>query len=315
MADTQAGHKKEAEMFGSYYGKYLLEKGIINSSQFADLIAACKNSRVKMGLLAVSEGLMNDEQAAEVNRLQHIMDKRVGDIAVSKGYLTDDQVTGLLKKQGDEYLLFLQNVTERNLMTEEEFKKHLNEYKSENGFSDGELEDIKSGDFTKIVKAFSHDDNLLKGNKVPDTIKDYISLVCRNIIRFIDSDFSIGKVRVADEFEADKFAAQPLEGQFAMLTGFTGDGLLTVGSEYAREYFEKIDLDVLDSVCEFLNCCNGLFATNLCDEDVETDMCPPIMKDSQVKVETNGVIYEVPMCIKNQDITLILVHGGKWQLK
>ena len=113
-------------MFGVYFGKYLQDIGVLDEQQYLDIIESSRTARVKMGLLAVNEGYMTTKQADEVNQLQAMMDARFGDIAVSKGYLTEDQVSSLLKKQGDSYLLFVQALVERKLLSLEEIQKHLN---------------------------------------------------------------------------------------------------------------------------------------------------------------------------------------------
>ena len=69
-------------MFGIYFGKYLMDQGIITGKQYSDLVENTKNSKVQMGLLAIETGLMTEEQTKEVNLLQQQEDKRFGDIAV-----------------------------------------------------------------------------------------------------------------------------------------------------------------------------------------------------------------------------------------
>ena len=46
------------------------------------------------------------------------------------------------------------------------------------------------------------------------------------------------------------------------------DAILTIADGYAGEYFEKPDEDALDSVCEFTNCINGLYAVSYTHLDV-----------------------------------------------
>ena len=38
------------------------------------------------------------------------------------------------------------------------------------------------------------------------------------------------------------------------------DALLKIASPFAKEEFESLDEDAFDSVCEFINCSNGLYA-------------------------------------------------------
>ena len=104
-------------MFDQIFGNFLVETGKITKEQLADVIAYESTVRVKLGLIAVAEKLLTNEQADEINQLQAIMDKRFGDIAVEKGYLTEDQVSNLLKKQGNIYMVFVQTLIDKKLMT------------------------------------------------------------------------------------------------------------------------------------------------------------------------------------------------------
>ena len=167
-------------MFEAYFGKYLEDQGIITKEQYQEVVVASQNSRVKLGLLAVAEGFMTEDEAEEVNDAQHRLDKRFGDIAVSRGYLTDSQVEFLLKKQGDSYLLFLQAMVERNILTLDEIQEHVKAYKKAEKLSDLDVDAIKSGDVDKIIPV------LLRDCVISPVIKDYIALSARNIGRFIE---------------------------------------------------------------------------------------------------------------------------------
>lgn len=297
-------------MFGVYFGKYLEDKGILSNEQYNTIISDSKNTKVKLGLLAVESGFMTEEQADEVNMLQQMQDRRFGDIAVEKGYLTDEQVGTLLKKQGDEYLLFVQALVENNLLTLEEIQKELNCYKKSERFTALDVEAIKSGDVDKIVPVFTKDSDVLP------MVKDYIALVARNHVRFIDNRFRMEKVEKLNEYTASFVAAQELDGDFHLFTGFCGDGtgIKEIAEEYAKEEFDTVDMDVLDAACEFLNCNNGLFATKLSYEDIEVDMLPPIMKDSMTTIRTEGNMYRVPFYIKDKKVDLIVCIESKWNL-
>lgn len=298
-------------MFGVYFGKYLEGKGILTPEQYDSILSDSKNSRVKMGLLAVESGYMTVAQADEVNMLQQMQDKRFGDIAVEKGYLTDSQVSELLKKQGDEYLLFVQALIENNILSLEEIQKELNAYKKSGRFTALDIEAIKSGDIDKIAQVF------LKDERIVPTVTDYIALTARNMVRFIDRHFRMEKVEKVNEYTASFVAAQELDGDYRFFSGFCGDGqgIKLIAQAYAKEEFETVDLDVLDAACEFLNCNNGLYATKLSHEDVDMDMLPPIMKDEVTTIRSEGNMYRVPFYIQNKQVDLIICIESKWCLE
>lgn len=297
-------------MFGVYFGKYLEGKGILTPEQYESILSDSKNNKVKMGLLAVESGYMSEKQAEEVNTLQQMQDKRFGDIAVEKGYLTDNQVSELLKKQGDEYLLFVQALVENNILTLDGIQKEMNAYKKSGRFTALDIEAIKSGDIDKIAQVFLKDESILP------TVTDYIALTARNLVRFIDRHFRMEKAERLNEYTASYVAAQELDGDYRFFSGFCGDGqgLKLIAEAFAKEEFETVDLDVLDAACEFLNCNNGLYATKLSNEDVELDMLPPVMKDQPTTIHSEGNMYRVPFYIQDKQVDLIICIESKWSL-
>lgn len=301
---------KGANMFGVYFGKYLEGKGILTNEQYNSIISDSKNARVKMGLLAIEAGYMTEKQAEEVNNLQQMQDRRFGDIAVEKGYLTEEQVGSLLKKQGDEYLLFVQALVEGEILSLEDIQKEINAYKKSERFSALDIEAIKSGDVDKIVPVFT------KESFIPPTVKDYIALTARNMVRFIDRHFRLEKVEKLNDYTSAFVAAQELDGDYRVFSGFCGDGsgIKLIAEAYAKEEFESVDMDVLDAACEFLNCNNGLYATKLSYEDVELDMLPPTMKDTVTTIRSDGNMFRVPFYIKDKQVDLILCIESKWNL-
>ncbi len=298
-------------MFEAYFGKYLEDQGIITEEQYQEVVVASQSAKVKLGLLAVAEGFMTEEEADEINDAQHKLDKRFGDIAVSRGYLTDSQVELLLKKQGDSYLLFVQAMVERNILTLEEIRDYVKEYKRAEKLSDLDVEAIKSGDVDKIIPV------LLRNVTISPVIKDYIALTARNIGRFIDRQFRIENIEIVDSVGSDFAAAQVLDGDYKIFTGFFGEGkaLKLIAEAYAQEEFEEIDLDVADATCEFLNCNNGLFATKLSNEYVDLDMLPPIMRDTYTCIKDDNNIVKVPIYIRDQHVDLVICRESKWTLE
>ena len=60
-------------MFANIFGNYLIKKKIITEDEFLTIKMHFDRTRVKLGLIAVSEKLMTEEQAEEVNRKQQLI--------------------------------------------------------------------------------------------------------------------------------------------------------------------------------------------------------------------------------------------------
>jgi len=286
-------------MFFDLFGKYLVDNNKLSAEQFADIKDSQTKTRVKLGLIAVSEKMITEKQADEINRKQAVMDKRFGDIAVELGYLTDEQVGKLLGLQGNSYMIFCQLVTDKGIMTLDEIENELKKYGDSLGISDSQLEDIKSDDIDKIIPIF-----------VPDVDSKYSELMAvaiRTVNRLISSNLSIGMGSVVDKLDISGYACQALVGDFNVRTGFVGEGdsILIIADTYAGEKFDKVDEDALDSVGEFVNIINGLYATALSYDKVNVELMPPSLVSGNEVVNASKVCV-VPMTIDGNDVKLFL---------
>lgn len=256
-------------------------------------------NRVKLGLIAESEGLLTRKQADELNHLQMQSDKRFGDLAVEKGYLTEADISHLLQLQGNPYLIFVQALEENHVMNREEIQKNLEAFQKEEGLTNSAIDAIKYGDFERLLPTFVTTDN--------KAVLDMMGLVLRNIVRFVSSYIRIEEAKKVTEYSAKYIACQKTTGAYDGFLAFASDddAILTIADGYAGEYFEKPDEDALDSVCEFTNCINGLYATELSYKEVVIDMLPPEFHfDDSIK--ENSEFYVLPLYITGKKVDLLV---------
>ena len=289
-------------MINRLFGNYLVKAGKLSSTQLEAAFEEQKKARVKLGLIAVSEKLMTPEQAKKVNRKQAMLDKRFGDIAVDMGYLTEEQVTRLLGLQGNPYLTFAQAISDLGFMSISEIEKALGDYQKENGFTLTDMEALKSGDSDRIVPLFMTPD-------ADDLMIEHISIAVRTMIRLVDSDIYIGNATNLSTVKAFGYALQTLDGDTKASLGFTGieDSLLEIANPFAGEEFTTVDADALDSVAEFINCVNGMFATKVASR-VNIDMLPPQYKAEDVIFNANNICV-LPIYIKGKKVNLLATFG------
>jgi len=296
-------------MFGVYFGKYLQDIGALTEDQYYEMIETSRTARVKMGLLAVSEGFMTSKEAEEVNRIQSMKDARFGDIAVDKGYLTEDQVMQLLKKQGDSYLLCVQTLVEKYDFTLEEIQKHINHFKKSERYTALDMDSLKSSDVDKIIQIY------LREPSVPAVIKDYMALMARNIVRFIDNKVRFEKVERINTYTSKYISSQCFTGDYELFIGLCGNGNKEFGEAFAKEEFEDIDLDCLDSVAEFINVCNGIYASKLSQEEIQIDMLPPNMYEDVTTISSDGLMFLLPCYVRGKRTDIVICMETKWVIK
>lgn len=290
-------------MFSQIFGKFLVEQKLISAQQLETVMDEQKKVRVKLGLIAVSEKLLTQEQADKINRRQSLEDKRFGDIAVEMGFLTESQVSRLLKLQGNPYLAFVQAITESGIMSMEEVENAMDMYQRENGFTTTDMEDFRSGDVDRMIPLYVRSKNELSVGLV--------GVAIRTIIRLIDSEIAIESSYEADRYEFENLAIQEVEGDHTLMLGLAGEGnnLLTIAEPFSKEEFETMDLFAFDSVCEFINCINGLYASELSYQGVQVDMVPPMYYQSGC-IKTDDKLLIVPIYVKNRKIRIVIAANA-----
>lgn len=286
-------------MFGQLFGNYLVKKGVLTEEAYRNAIEKHLSIRVPIGTIAIAEGFLTEVQVEEIHRQQKQKDRLFGDIAMEKGYLSAEQVETLLRKQGNPYLQFLEVLLEDGVLTISEMDTEFAAFQKENGFSEAEIRALKQDDFEKLVPIYAFSSK--------PYVTNLVSLVLRNINRFVTRDFYIGKIYHLKEMDYKCLAGQATVGDHMIQIGFAGEkdvnAFLKIASAVGGEDYEEVGEDELDATCEFVNCISGLFAADLGELDVDIDMEPVYAFENQ---EIFGEVYVVPLYIEGEEIKLII---------
>lgn len=286
-------------MFGQLFGNYLVKKGVLTEEAYRNAIEKHLSIRVPIGTIAIAEGFLTEVQVEEIHRQQKQKDRLFGDIAMEKGYLSAEQVETLLRKQGNPYLQFLEVLLEDGVLTISEMDTEFAAFQKENGFSEAEIRALKQDDFEKLVPIYAFSSK--------PYVTNLVSLVLRNINRFVTRDFYIGKIYHLKEMDYKCLAGQATVGDHMIQIGFAGEkdvnAFLKIASAVGGEDYEEVGEDALDATCEFVNCISGLFAADLGELDVDIDMEPVYAFENQ---EIFGEVYVVPLYIEGEEIKLII---------
>lgn len=291
-------------MIASIVGHYLVDIGQITREQLHDLLKEHHKTRVKLGLIAVSEGLMTQEEAERVNRLQAIMDMRFGDIAVEERYLTEEQVESLLKKQGNAYLAFAQALENQQIMKIEQLEQLSIDFQYDNHYSASDMEALKSGDIDRILNLY-----------LPEETKKYkfiVSTALRTLMRLVDQDVWLKGVNLTSVWKTGKGAFQNVEGDAGFTCGLLGekDSLAPIACVFGQEHFMAVDEDALDAVGELINCINGLVVTNMEKKGKGLELCPPYFSTeiNQAKAEE---LLVISLEVLRQSVDFVVSLNGE----
>ncbi|MBR1701399.1 MAG: response regulator [Lachnospiraceae bacterium] len=286
-------------MFSQLFGKYLVKQSLLSEETYQQIIDKQMTVRVKLGTIAIAEGLLTEDQVEEINQLQRQLDKRFGDIAIEKKLLTPAQMDALLTKQGNAYLQFVQLLTELTGLTNSDIEQHLNAFQKEIGFSDAEMDALKSDDIDKLIPLFVFSSK--------PYIKDIAGLVARNLTRFVSRDYYIEKAKHLKELPYAHLSYQELAGDDSVFIGIAEEEdqgeFLKVATEFSHEAMDHVTADTYDAVSEFINVTSGLFATELSKKGTNVDMEPPLSFKNQT---ATGDFYVIPVYLENKKIDVLI---------
>jgi CheY-specific phosphatase CheX len=128
------------------------------------------------------------------------------------------------------------------------------------------------------------------------SLKTLVLTIVQTLTRLVDSEMYLDKAYVAKSIQIDKYASQMIIGDMRIKVYMTapGNGLLGIANHFTGDVYDEVTEDALDNVSEFINCMNGLFATNLSYEDVSVDMNSPEYS-LEGPLVSNSKVYVIPI--------------------
>lgn len=290
-------------MFSQYFGHYLLNKGLIKPEQLADALEYQKSVHLKLGVIAVNAGCMTPTQVEQIHDMQKKVDKRFGELAIEKGYINEEQLNTMLNTQKQGHLMLGQALIDRNYFTLDELQNALDNYKKENGMSNRQFNVIRKDDAQEIEQIFQN----YGENQMSNTYSDYVTLLIKNIIRFIDDNPTIEINQLKSDVVTEWYAWQDIHGKINIHTAIASDTEVFVkfAAKFAQEDITEPDELAQASVGEFLNLHNGIFLVNMSNNGVELDMKPQDVKqDFTIKGSDRAYLISCHMIWGKFDIVL-----------
>ena len=259
-------------MFTQFFGNYLLRKQLISPENLSEAFQIQKNTRLKLGVLAINAGYMTADQVEKAHDQQQRADKRIGDVMVEMGFLTSEQVEELLKTQPSGHLLLGQALVDKGYMTTEQFETALRSYKEETSISDSDFDDVNEAAAQKLVNNFYD----FSSSSSSVYMAKYVSMLFKNLIRFIGGDFTPMEAHGLDG-ALSNVICQKISGGMNAVTIVATDptAMAEFASRFAKEHLIANDEYTQACVSEFLNLHNGLFAVNISnDTGIELQLEP-----------------------------------------
>jgi len=286
-------------MFAQFFANYLLEENYIQKKQLIEGLKKTKNSRVKLGVLAIDAGYLTAAQVEKIHARQAQVDKRIGDIAIELGYLTNAQVEELLSNQPARYLLLSQSLLDKEYMSNSQLEEALTKFRAKYDLTEEDMSDAQQGDkLSSVIKSFYK----LDDSVTSQYIGTYIKLLFNNLVRFIGDDFVIvGPERMVVS-DNDIKVSQQISGEFSTLTFMQTDeiSLLQFVSRYAGEDIPVLDEYSIAAAQDFLNLHNGLFMVNMSNNsNIELKLAPPEIANEEILQEKSYVYIPIMLSFGN----------------
>lgn len=277
-------------MYTQFFGQFILRKKIISIEQLSQALSEAVSAKPKFGALAIAAGYMTAKQVEYVHSEQMKADKRYGDICIEKGILTKKQVDDLLARQSTSNALLGQVLIEKGYITIEEYERLLSEYTASSMFRNASQSDDEL--VSDIRQMYGLDEK-----SDADALAMYISLLIRNVVRFIGDDFIIdhggSNMTVSGAYASE----QEISGKLKLRAAIVADDKAYAGfaSRYAGETI--VDCDEYAGACvgEFLNLQNGLFSVNASNIDHFDYVLTPQsdVKSPSYNVGANGICVRI----------------------
>jgi hypothetical protein len=279
-------------MLTQLFGNYLLKQHLVSPSHLIEALRESSSTRVKLGVLAINAGLLSPAQVDEVHELQRTQDKRIGDIMVEKGYLTPEQIAVLLKSQKSGHLVLGQALIDNGHMTTAQFGDAIRQFKLENNITDDDFYDVKDEITEKMLGRFY---KLNGGMADQEHLVEYVSLLFKNLIRFVGDDFVPNKIEKLDTMASG--AEQRIKQGLSAVTIIDADEntMVEFASRFSNEALSLNDEYTKACISEFLNLHNGLYAVKLSNtEGLELELEPQKYYE-QMDLSTFNNLYVFPV--------------------
>lgn len=115
----------EFQVIGSFFGQYLLQKGLLTKEQLLQSLEIQNSVNRKIGQIAIEEGLLLPQHVETILKMQKRINKYFGQLSIQMGFMTQEKVSALLEKQKAHYVEVEEILMRENMLPKETLKKEL----------------------------------------------------------------------------------------------------------------------------------------------------------------------------------------------
>ena len=287
-------------MLNRLFGNYLVEKKCITQEQLEKLLPVPQTVTAKIETIVLVRKILLPAQVQAILESMNDSDD-FGEMVVKEGLVSDDRLEQLTSFQTNSFMKFMQLMVNEDYIRLDQLNQIISSFETEYEYTDAQMNSLMLDDLEEVIRIFVP----LKNRHMHELT---VTLV-QTLKRLIDKEVYLDKAYTSSSVQLDSYASQVVNGDmnFKLYISGSGDNLLGIANYFTGDKYETVNEDALDNVGEFINCVNGLFATNLSYGDVVVDMSSPdyaidglYLKDNPlfvIPIHANGfcfrVIYEI----------------------
>lgn len=256
-------------MLNRLFGNYLVEKKCITQEQLNGLLPVPKELKAQVETVAIARKILAPQQVQALMEQLGGTGRCVGEAAVEAGLISDEKLDQLTSFQNNSFMKFLQLLVNNNYLRPEQLTQIIGSFQTENGYTDSQMNSFMLDDLEEIIKTFVPLKNA--------HLRELTVTLIQTMKRLIDKEVYLDKAYASSAIQLDSYAGQAVSGDlnFKLYISGAGNHLLGIANYFTEDKHRALDEDALDSVGEFINCVNGLFATNLSYNDLVIDLHSP----------------------------------------
>ncbi len=221
--------------------------------------------------------------------------------------MTHAQLEELLEGQRHCQISLSQAIIDQGYLNLTQLEQALTDYRQENRMSNDQWQQaLDVVDYTQIARLFL---DLKAAGALEEVYYDYIGLLMRNVMRFLNEYPVVDESRPFDGLINNWLISQYINGPVSLFTGLAMDDatLLAMARGYSGEELSVLDEVAKDSVAEFLNVVNGVFCVNASNQGANLNLEPrTIMQCNELTLENS---YCIPVKLPFGTVNLILAAG------
>lgn len=286
-------------MLNRLFGNYLVEKEKLTLEQLNALLPVKKDAKAGVEVVAVVTKAMAPDAVERILAGIDSKNEYFGEAAVNEGCITDIKLDEILTQQSNNFMKFIKLLVDAGYISYDDINSMLDEFQEKNEFNNEQLDALIHDDLEQCIDIFAP-------LKLPE-LRELIKTLVQTLRRAIDEDMYLGKMYTESSVQMDKCASQMLVGdvRIKVYISSPGDGLLAIANHFTGDTYDTVTEDALDSVGEFINCVNGLYATNMSYDGVSVDMkFPEYTVDGPLA--SGEKLYIIPMHVNGYTLNAVL---------